>query len=452
MSMTHASWLEIDLARLDGNLSAWQDFLAGDRVQSVSPDGPRESSGGVELADETAAAAGRSGGIEPQVGVCAVLKADGYGLGAVALAHRLAGRGIQMIAVYSPEQARDLAAGGLNCPLLLLMPVRDLGRADPLYRLAVAKRLHLTAHDCGQIQDLSRLSRKLGLALPVQLYVDTGMSRAGLQPEDLPRAVSMIQEARNLYLTGIYSHFSSPQSSWEATWEENERFLQSLAMVNDQIDADQVQIHAAGTFGALRDRAFHHQMVRLGLGLFGYGPELMEGENRVEITPVLAPILRWVSHVVHIQRYPAGATVGYDRTLTLERESVLGVVPVGYADGYPLALSGRGVVEVSRDLQQEEPAEVPVLGRINMDQIVVDLTEVPGVEIGCRVNVISNRPGSAASLANLATAAGTNCYELLCRLSTRLARIYVRTEAAQPMPMRLKRFDTTAPRVPATGT
>ncbi|MCC5830470.1 MAG: alanine racemase [Phycisphaeraceae bacterium] len=444
MSSLHASWLEIDLSRLDANLSSWRDFLA-ERDSSPCP-----VDEAADPADPVESVAPPADPPAPATKICAVLKADGYGLGAVSLAHRLSGRGVDMIAVYSPEQARDIAASGLNCPVLLLMPVRDLARRDVLYRLAAAKRLHLTAHDPEHIEELSRLARKLGLILPIQLYVDTGMSRAGLRPEAIPAAVARVLDARNLCLTGIYTHFSSPRDNWERTCGQNDLFGRVLASLAPGQCDPSLLLHAAGTYAALRDRAFHHGMVRLGLGLFGYGPEMLDGGPRLDPAPTLLPIVRWISQLVHIQRYPAGATVGYDASFTLQRDSVLGVVPVGYADGYPLSLSNRGMVEINREDQQLEPALAPVLGKVNMDQTVIDLTDIPDVAIDQKVELISNRPDSPASLARLAEAAKSNCYELLCRLSTRLARVYVRTELAQPVPTRLKQFDPTTRRVSAS--
>ncbi len=437
MSAKHASWLEIDLARLDENLAAWRSVLG----ESGPPAGPEKSPG-----------AEPAGYASP--GICAVVKADAYGLGAVAIAHRLSGRGIDMLAVYSSEQARELLAGGLNCPILLLMPIRDIPRADPLYRLAVAGRLHLTVHDPAHAGHLAALGRRFGTRLAVHIYLDTGMSRGGVRPEQFKKTLFTILNESKLRLAGVATHFATAQSDPAFVAEQMERFEQTVAPHRDDLP-DDCLTHAAGTFAALRSQRYHGDMVRLGLGLYGYGTDLLEGEAPgLDSLPQIRPILRWVSSLVHVERFPAGATVGYDRTHTLERDSILGLVPVGFADGYPLALSDRAQVEVrpgTEPASPQRPMPAPVIGRVSMDQIVVDLTDLSSnddgstVGPGTRVDLLSNDPASPCALPRLAQQAGSHCYELLCRLSNRLPRVHVRTQFSQPNPTRLRRFSATSP-------
>ncbi len=170
-------------------------------------------------------------------------------------------------------------------------------------------------------------------------------------------------------------------------------------------------------------------MVRCGLGLLGYGAEVMTSASKASVQPTLQHVLRWISRIIHVQRYPAGATVGYGTTHTLERESVLGVVPVGYGDGYPLTLSNKAQVRLL-DEDGAPMANCRVLGRVNMDQIVVDLTDCAEGDIQSlmerQIEVIGRDAAAPNALPTLAGQAGLHCYAMLCGLSAHLPRQYSR--------------------------
>jgi alanine racemase len=169
-------------------------------------------------------------------------------------------------------------------------------------------------------------------------------------------------------------------------------------------------------------------MVRVGLGLLGYGPESMRGDPLPHDRPALRPVARWLTRIVHVQRYAKGEPVGYNSTHTLTRDSVLGVVPAGYGDGYPLSLGNRAQVQVV--LAPNDRCAAAVLGKVNMDQLVIDLTDAPAAaqQIGTTIELISNDPNSPCALPRLAELAGSSCYEMLCRLSSHLPRRHVGAE------------------------
>src|SRR5690606_8728684 len=173
--------------------------------------------------------------------------------------------------------------------------------------------------------------------------------------------------------------------------------------------------------GMLRDRRYHCEMVRPGLGILGYGWDMLADGPIVAEAPQLEHAVRWLSRVVHVQSYPRWASVGYGGTHKLKRESILGVVPVGYGDGYPLSLSNQGVVRVlPRDVRLGV-LYAKVLGRVNMDQLVIDLTELAvedlGKLMGATVELIASDPEAENALPRLAAMAGSSCYEMLCRLA-----------------------------------
>lgn len=392
--MNDTSWLEIDLSGLEANLAAVRRLVGG----------------GVK--------------------VCGVVKAGGYGLGAVPIATRLAARGIDMLAVYSPRQGAELVQRGVTCPLLVLMPMRQLTRADPLYRAATSGNLHLTVHDESQIIQLNQAGQLLGCRLPVHLHLDTGMSRSGLDRAQLGRIITSAPALRHVRLAGLYTHFASADDDPAFTADQMDRLDQAVAEHRAALPSD-IMVHAANTCGTWRDARFHQSMVRVGLALLGYGPESMRGDPLPQDRPALQPIIRWLTRIVHVQRYAKGEPVGYNRTHTLTRDSVLGVVPVGYGDGYPLSLGNRAYAQVV--LSPDDRCATAVLGQVNMDQIVIDLTDAPvaAQRIGTTVELISNDPGSPCALPRLAELAGSSCYEMLCRLSSQLPRRHVGAEQSR---------------------
>jgi len=398
---SESSWIEVNLTRLDLNIQAFRQVLA----RPVTP-------------------AASQAGIKPprQPMLCGVVKADAYGLGAATIAQRLVSKGVDMLAVYSPAQAADLLRVSMSCPILVFAPMRELVRTDALYRAAVTGRLHLAVHDLEQIEQILKIGTTFGCTMPIHLHVDTGMSRSGLNAEQFALALNRINGVRYLRLAGIYSHLASADDAGGMADQQREIFDALIASHAEAIPADTIT-HLANTFATCRDRQFHREMVRVGLGLYGYGPDLLQGGQIIGEMTELHPIVRWRSRINHVQRYPAGAKVGYNSTYTCPRESVLGVIPVGYADGYPLALSGKSVVALPELSVGGRAAVAPVRGRVNMDQIVVDLTDIPNVAVGTLVDLISDDPTSPCALPRLAELANSHCYELLTRLSSRITRV-----------------------------
>ena len=373
--------------------------------------------------------------VGPDVTICGVVKKNAYGLGAVTLAHRLLKAGCGMLAVYSPAEAEALNAGAVTAPILLYFPLRHLARTEGLYRPAVAERLHLSIHDPEQLEQLEQLGRTFGIRLPVHLFVDTGLSRGGLTLQQAGEILTTQPQRAYTRLAGIMTHLATAPGDPARAQKQIERFDTLLEEHAQHIPADTL-IHLANTYGTMRADTYHRRMVRPGLGLYGYGDGDLIGDPQIDPPAKLRPCLRWVSRLVHVGHYPRHAAVGYGATHKLKRNSVLGLVPVGYADGYPLGLSGRGSVGVRRPDSQER-CDCPVLGRVNMDQITVDLTDLvkeagsgahdfdPSSLRGAEVEIYSDDPSAPHAVSRLAELAQSNAYELLCRLSPTLPRVYV---------------------------
>ena len=416
------SRLEIDLAAIDSNIGVIRSAIASAAESHPS-----------------------------KVQLCAIVKQDAYALGAPRIAKRLASLGVDLLAVYCLAEARQLADSPIRTPILVLMPVDGFDRQDPLYRLAVTGRLHLVLHSERQAHSLIACANSLGLALPVHVQVDIGMSRGGCLPDEAERLVTLATTSPRLRLAGLMTHFSSPASDEPFTREQARFFRNWIERVKPKLAAAIARghppcvVHAANTAAMFRSASFHATMVRVGLGMLGYADDMSDADAPPqfdEALRALRPSVRWVSRIIHVQDIPSGWPVGYGRTWHSERPSRIAIVPVGYADGYPIGLSNRAKVRLT-GLQWDRPRTVeptasfdldptrsiwaPVVGRVSMDQITIDVTDAPSelANVGGEVEVIGPVPGMPNHLPTLAQQAGTITHEMLCRLSAVPERTYL---------------------------
>ncbi|TVQ32628.1 MAG: alanine racemase [Phycisphaeraceae bacterium] len=369
------------------------------------------------------------------VGVCAVLKADAYGLGAPRVAKRLEIAAVEMVAVFTPDQARSLVESAIRCPILVLMPVRSFNRTDTLHRALVEGRLHLSVHDEQQLQSLISHTDRFGLRLPVHVEVNMGMNRGGARPDEAERLLKRIHAHPRLILAGLYTHFPSADTDNSATRELAIAFESWRRSVADSM-TDACIVHMANTFGAFRSHELHADMVRIGLALIGYAQEEIADPDACELVEhagSLLPAVRWSSQIVHVSQVSKGETVGYGGAWKAKRRTRLGLVPVGYADGYPLTLSDRGRVGVKIGAEggAQETAFAPVVGRVSMDQITIDITDLPedAVGVGTGVELIGLDREAPNHLPTLARTAGTISHDFLCGLSSRVQRAYRSTDS-----------------------
>lgn len=385
------------------------------------------------LSARTARLAGGRVDLENPVGICAVLKADGYSLGAARIAKRLGLSGVELLAVYTPEQARGLIEANITSPILLLMPVYEMDRSDALYRAASRGQLHFTIHDEPTFRALAAISDKMGLHLAVQLEIDTGMSRGGASPDEATAVLKKIIAHPRMRLTGVFNHFASADTSDDFTAQQAAEFSRWLEHSRAMIPRD-CMVHEANTYGTFRASAYHRTMVRVGLALLGFAQEDFrdpEAFELVEEAAQLHPAVRWISQLVQIKKIEPGTPVGYQSTWRAQRPSRIGLIPVGYADGYPRACGNTAKVGVT--LASGLKAFVPVVGRVSMDQITVDLTDIPESEValGATVEIIGSDRTAPNHLPTVAQHGGTIAHELLCRISPRLPRHYIAVEQPQ---------------------
>lgn len=362
--------------------------------------------------------------------LCPIVKADAYGLGVPRVARRLVAAGASMLAVYSLRQAIETAAAlgastPVPTPVLVMMPVRELPREDELVRLMHAGALHLTVHDEANLADLVRAARELGVVLPVHVEVDVGMGRGGSRVEEASRLIRAIADERSLDLHGVFTHFSHARTDAQRTEQQLEAFEFLMRANRNHLPA-RVLEHVSSTYALARGARYHRSMARFGLAWMGYGLDELVADRAVLAREELLPILRWTSSIVQVRRLPAGTAVGYGARWISGRPSIVGLVPVGYADGYPVAREGGAARFIGVRGPDGARVHAPVVGAVNMDQITVDLTGVvagdPAAWVGCEAELVSRISGAPNALPELAAASGLIVHELLTRLNPRIPR------------------------------
>ena len=406
--MNGQTWVEVNLAKLEYNLKSFQNLLSVPQLGGA--DGETVKSSHTKL--------------------CAVVKADGYGLGVKPIAARLANHGADMLAVYSLDQARDLISTMINIPIMIFSPLVALERTDPLYRAMISGKLHVVVHSVYQLKKIEEISQSFGCQVPVHLFVDTGMGREGFLPDQLGEMLTKVSSHRNLQLAGVCSHFASADDDPEFS-DIQLRGFKDCVKENRTLIGPKAVLHMANTHATLRSQRYHGGMVRVGLGLYGYGFEgLRNSQSYLAEPDMLKPIVRWLAKLVQVKHLKAGSVIGYNGTHKLVRDSRIGVLPVGYADGYPGELSNNAMVRLL-DEKGQPVAYAPVVGRVSMDQITVDLTDCEAAGVGMVAEIISDDPACPCSLPKLASLAGTSCYEILCRLSPRLERVHIHADTSR---------------------
>jgi alanine racemase len=385
--------------------------------------------------------------VGPDVKICAVIKADAYGLGAVPIAQTLQALSVDMLAVYTPRQAYELVRNGITCRILVLMPLRQEETLEVLVGTLKSGQISFTVHDDDHLQQLCELSGRYGRDLPVHIEIDTGMSRGGMPAGAAEPILQRIAIDPHLKLAGVFTHFSCSESRDPTITERQLQRFHEFIETHRSLIPDDCILHSAGTSACLRDAKYHLKMVRVGLAWAGCTELNAAGDvpclaDRQELESKseahdpakfrLLPIVRWTTRIVHVRWIEPGAPVGYGSTWTAPRPTRIGLVPVGYADGYPTALSNVGMVRIKSG---EKRFDAPVVGRVSMDQITVDLTDVPdhAARAGVEVELIGLDPNASNHLSRLARSCEMIPHAILCGINTRIPRVYRLGSPTEPI-------------------
>jgi alanine racemase len=378
--------------------------------------------------------------VGPEVKICAIVKADAYGHGAAIVADALCnystdeleGPLVDALAVADLDEAANLPEYPL--PLLVLRPVENvfLGRQRSRLEMAVRGGWSLTLCSAAAADDLARIAAACGQRANVQIILDTGMARAGCNLHDFQPLLEKVFSLPSLRLTGVYTHFAcGEQADHPYTAQQLSLFLEVTQCLNargqnkggeNKGDANRypsggkfprVLRHAANSGAMFCLPTSRLDMVRPGLSLYGIDPT-----GRPCMDRPLRPALRWTAPLIGIRNIPAGASVGYGQTFVAPGPMRVGLLPVGYADGYMRQFSNRAAVVI-------HGVAARVIGRVNMDFITVDLTGVPQAILGDEVILLDDDPLSPASVYKLAEWGETIPYEILCKIGSRVRRVAV---------------------------
>ncbi|MFV1858220.1 MAG: alanine racemase, partial [Anaerolineales bacterium] len=351
----HATWVEVDLAAIEGNARA---LVASTDARLM-----------------------------------AVVKANGYGHGAVETARAAARGGAAWFGVARAEEALELRDSGIEDPILVLGPAP----ADSLEPL-VAREVSITVCSSDHIAAAARVAQSLGSTAKVHLKLDTGMSRLGAAPSEAASLARSIGDFDSISLEGVFTHFArADEPAAPTNREQLRRFDEALS----QLDADDLRpaiVHAANSAAMFALKEAHFDMVRVGIALYGLQPS-----KEWSLPGEFQPALQWKSQLTRVREIPAGTGVSYGHDYVTENEERIGTIPVGYGDGLR-RMEGNQVLVGGE--------QVPVVGRVCMDLSMVQLDSIPEAEVGDEVVLIGNQGENAISAEQVAERWGTINYEV----------------------------------------
>jgi len=346
------------------------------------------------------------------VSICAVVKADAYGHGAAACARALEAEGAPWFGVTGTEEAMALRRAGIKARLLLMTGIWK-GEEDQV----VANHLTPVVWEEWHVKRLEGAAAKKQTVLPVHLKIDTGMTRLGASREALPSVCAAIASSGHLKLEGVSTHFASVRDP-EKTRRQAALFEEGLTVLVAN-GLRPALVHMANSAAILSRSETWKTMVRPGIALYGYSRSRMAGTAQsAEVAAPLRPVLSWKTRVIALKEVAAGYAIGYGGTFVTQEQSRIAVLPVGYADGFHRLLSNRGRVIVRGEY-------APVAGRVSMDLTTVDVTGMPGVEVGDEVVLLGESNGKNIDAGEHARICETIPYEILCSISKRVPRVYL---------------------------
>lgn len=351
------------------------------------------------------------------VTVCAVVKADAYGHGAVECSRALEAEGARWLGVTSLDEAIPLREAGIEADILLMTGFWR-GEESEIIR----QHLTPTVWEPWHIESLETAAAAQGVAgHPVHLKVDSGMGRLGVAIDRLPAVLAALKAAPHIALEGLSTHLASSEIMDAPSVAEQEQKFGAARRLVREAGIEPRFVHMANTGAVISRRETWNTMVRPGVALYGYylpfqraGREVSGGTLRLPVKPILT----WKTRILSLRDFGPNQSLGYNATYVTKAPAHVAVLPVGYADGYNRQLSNRGRVIV-RDHY------APILGSISMDLTLVDVTGIPGVSVADEVVLLGVRDGLSVDALEHAGLANSSPYEILCNISKRVPRRYV---------------------------
>ena len=344
--------------------------------------------------------------------IVAVIKADGYGHGAEAIARLIEDYDyIWGFAVATPEEALQLRTFGVKKPILILGIV-----FEEYFTQMIAKEIRLTVCTYEMAQKLSEEAQRQGRDVHIHIGLDTGMSRIGFADrQESVEQIKKISQLPNLKIEGMFTHFArADETDRSPAIDQLNRYLNFAKLLEDA----GIQIpmkHCSNSAGIIRVPEANLNAVRAGITIYGIYPS-----NEVERDIVkLIPAMELKSHISYIKTVEPGAAFSYGGTFTAKKEMKVATIPVGYADGYPRSLSKKGWVLI-------HGKKAPILGRVCMDQFMVDITKIPDAKAGDEVTLIGKDGKEFISIEKFGDLSGRFSYEFACDISKRVPRVYIK--------------------------
>ena len=343
--------------------------------------------------------------------VMSVVKADAYGHGAVECSRALVSEGTDWLSVTTPEEGIELRSASISTPILVLG-----GFWPGQEQVVLEYELTPVIFEMERAKSLNEAARRSGQKAAVHLKFETGMHRLGFAWNEAAETARQLLPLESLSIEGLMTHFASADDLGESVFTRTqvERFHEARSVL-EEAGISPEHIDLSNSPGAVVLGGNGGNMVRLGGILYGLGGDVLPREAD---KPELRPVMSLTSAVSQIRAVAAGETIGYGRTFSLERDSIIAALPIGYHDGYRRAFSNCASVII-------RGCPAPVVGRISMDWTLIDVTDIPGVTLGDDAVIIGESDGLSVKAEDLARLAGTISYEITCGISRRVPRKFI---------------------------
>jgi alanine racemase len=340
---------------------------------------------------------------------CAVVKANAYGHGISEIVNILKQAPVDAFAVATFYEALHIATLTQKHPILILEPLNPSQSVEEI-QVCAREGFHCLLSSADSLSYVRQALRNTNHILNIHINIETGMGRCGIDHALALRIMEGISECPQLRLAGIMTHFATADED-ELSYAYEQLDIFNRFVAEHKLRDRGVILHACNSAGTIKIPAAHFDMVRCGISMYGYY------SRRMSNPPVtLKPVMKLMAPITQIRSIPAGHSVSYGRSYITKRETVAALVPLGYADGYRRCFSNRAVMKAGEQA-------VPVIGRVCMDQVILDVTDVQNLHLGQMVTVLDNDHDSPCSAYALADLADTICYEILTFIHAHVNRI-----------------------------
>ena len=345
------------------------------------------------------------------VKVMPVIKADGYGHGAVPIAKELNKIGVDAFAVAILEEGITLRNNGIRQPILILGYTSEYQ-----YSSLIQYEIEPTVFCYEMAESLSKIAQALGKDAKIHIKLDTGMNRIGFKPtKESVDIIEKIAKLPNIKIQGIFTHFAcADEADKTETYEQERKYDQFITWLEERDIYIPIK-HVSNSASIIDLDGFRKDMVRSGIITYGLYPSEEVSKDVLD----LRPAMELKTHIVYIKEVEAGEGISYNHTYVTDKKTKIATIPVGYADGYPRALSSKGKVLIRVQY-------APIIGRICMDQFMVDVTDIEGVSVMDEVTLVGHDGNKMLTVEEVANEAGSFNYEFVCGIGKRVPRVYIR--------------------------